>query len=154
MKPLAIRLQHVLLSVLMLASFALAFLPTNAAAQPSQAAGHCNNYFLLTIPAWYNNVNKPSDGGGCEIISPTEVGGIGPFIWIIVLNIVELILVMAGYAAVAFIIYGGYKYMISAGSPEGMVAARKTITNAAIGLIISVAAVAIIRTVSGGLGIN
>ena len=105
---------------------------------------------MLGFPAWYRGLVKD---GSCDIQSPNDVGGIGPFIWIIVLNIVEMILRAAGYAAVGFIIYGGYKYMISAGSPEGMVAARKTIMNAAIGLIISIAAVAIVRTVSTGIGL-
>ena len=154
MKFLTEKLKPFFLSTLLLTSFMVAFVPMEVGAQASAGSnGHCNNYFLLTIPAWYNNVNRTSEGGGCEIASPTEVGGIGPFIWIIVLNIVEMILRAAGYAAVGFIIYGGYKYMISAGSPEGMVAARKTIMNAAIGLIISIGAVAIVRTVSTGIGL-
>jgi hypothetical protein len=37
--------------------------------------------------------------------------------------------------------------MISAGSPDGMVSARKTILNAVIGLIISIVAVAIVRII-------
>lgn len=115
---------------------------------PENAPANCKAS-LLGFPAWYNGIARGAD---CEIVSPTEVGGIANFIWIIVLNVVEMILRAAGYAAVAFIIYGGYKYMISAGSPDGMVAARKTILNAIIGLVISVAAIAIVRTITGALG--
>ncbi len=119
-----------------------------AAAQPADTgneAASCNATFL-GFPAWYRGI---AEGAECEIKSPTEFGGIGDFIWIIVLNIVELLLRAAGFAAVAYIIYGGYKYMISAGSPDGMVAARKTIMNAVIGLVISIAAVAIVNTIAG-----
>ena len=56
--------------------------------------------------------------------------------------------------AVAFIIYGGYKYMISAGSPDGMTGAKKTIMNAVIGLVLSIAAVAIVRSISIGIGLG
>lgn len=108
---------------------------------------------FLALPPWYDGLTEARDGD-CEIMSPNDekVGGISNFIWIIVLNVVEMILRASAYASVAFIIYGGYKYMISAGSPDGMVGARKTILNAVIGLVISLAAVAIVNTVSGSIG--
>ncbi len=111
--------------------------------------GSCDASFL-GFPAWYNGLTVMS-GDSCEIKSPTDVGGIGPFIWAIVFNVVEMLLRAAGYAAVAFIIYGGYRYMTSAGSADGIASAKKTITNAIIGLILSIAAVAIVRAVSNGL---
>lgn len=139
------------LIVCMLGVMVLSFeaVPTTQA-QPAnmpgggEGNGGCRGTFL-TLPAWYNGL---ANGPDCDISSPNDVGGIGPFIWKIALNIIELLLRLSGYAAVGFIIYGGYKYMISAGSPEGMVAARKTIMNAAIGLVISIAAVAIVNTIA------
>jgi hypothetical protein len=109
----------------------------------------CTDSFL-TFPSWYRGLTTAD----CEIESPT-VKGFEVFIWTIVLNVVEIILNLVGYVSVGFIIYGGYKYMISAGSPDGMVAARKTILNAVIGLVISIGSVAIVRTIAekmGGLG--
>lgn len=125
--------------------------------QQAESGGTCsqNTRFLL-FPAWYNGLLDPDDSD-CGIISPSKLNeedGLSVFIWRIALNIVEILLVAAGYLAVGFIIYGGYKYMISAGSPDGMVSARKTIMNACIGLVISIAAVAIVNTVSGGLGVG
>lgn len=105
---------------------------------------------LLTLPAWYNGLSVVKDGN-CEMKSPTDVGGIGNYIWLIALNVVEIILQLVGYIAVGFIIFGGYKYMISAGSPDGMVKARKTITNAIVGLILSIASVAIVNLVAGAI---
>lgn len=102
---------------------------------------------LLTFPAWYKGIVD----GSCNIMSPTAVGGIGNFIWIIALNVIDLILQLVAYIAIGFIIFGGYKYMISAGSPDGMVKARKTITNAVVGLLISIFSVAIVKVIAGAM---
>lgn len=123
-------------------------LPPSSAADNKDVGAelHCSQTFL-TFPAWYNGLLDED----CSIKAPTESGGIVSFVMTIVLNVVETILRASAYASVIFIIYGGYKYMISAGSPDGMVGARKTIMNAVIGLIISLSAVAIINTVARGL---
>src|SRR5690606_20449869 len=113
----------------------------------------CGSDSFLGFPAWYKGLTEVN-GENCDIKSPSEAGGATKFVWIIALNIVEMILRASGYAAVAFIIYGGYKYMISVGSPDGMVAARKTMMNAAIGLALSIAAVAIVNTISGALKVG
>lgn len=147
------------LAVVITALIPVAVLPVTASAQTpgGSAATSCGNATFLGFPAWYNGLAKAGADGGCDIMSPNELGGddgLSRFIWIIVFNVVVMIIRAAGYAAVAFIIYGGYKYMISAGSPDGMVAARKTIMNAVIGLIISIAAVAIVNTISNGLKVT
>ena len=41
--------------------------------------------------------------------------------------------------------------MTSAGSPEGMASARKTITNAGIGLVISALAASIVNAIAGAI---
>lgn len=131
------------------------------AAEPAPPDKKCDVFFLLTIPAWYNGIsrqatiNTTTGSSGqeldCEIAPPSAVGGIGAFIWRIVLNIVEMMLNLVGYASVAFIIYGGYKYIYGAGSPDKMVSARKTILNAVVGLIISIMSIAIVNTIAGSI---
>jgi hypothetical protein len=109
----------------------------------------CSDH-LLTFPAWYRGIQKPDPD--CSIVSPTgSKAGLTGFIWTIVLNVIESALQLVGYIAVGFIIVGGFKYMTSAGSPDGMVRARKTIMNAVIGLVISIFSVAIINLVSGAI---
>ncbi len=117
---------------------------TVATPQPASAA--CAQR-ILTFPAWYEGLVD----GSCEIKQPTGETGVQNFIWTIALNIIELILQLVGYIAVGFIIYGGYMYMISAGAPDGMVKARKIITNAIVGLLISIFSVAIVNLISGAL---
>ncbi|MET0980224.1 MAG: hypothetical protein ABWX90_03150 [Candidatus Saccharimonadales bacterium] len=120
-----------------------------AVAVPQTTYAACTDR-LLTFPAWYRGVQDSS----CNIQDPSKFGGkesVSNFIWIIALNIVEMILQLVGYIAVGFIIVGGYKYMISAGSPDGMVKARKTITNAVVGLLISIFSVAIVNVIAGAI---
>jgi len=113
---------------------------------PVFAASSCNTGFL-TFPAWYDGIVAP---GSCEIESPDEKG-LSLFVRTIALNIVEMILQLVGYISVGFIIYGGYKYMISAGSSDGIAKAKKTITNAIIGLLLSIFSVAIVNLISGAI---
>lgn len=132
--------------------------PSVAAQQPKKTETTdtqqtCEDKTFLLFPAWYNGLTTGENCSDIKSPSDASVGGVSNFIWIITFNAVTMLLVAAGYAAVAFIIYGGYKYMISAGSSDGMVAARKTIMNACIGLAISIAAVAIVRTFSNQFGL-
>jgi hypothetical protein len=115
-------------------------------ATPQTTYAACNDT-LLTFPAWFKGLTQ----GNCDLKSPADVGGISNYVWAIALNVVDMILQLVGYIAVGFIIFGGYKYMISAGSPDGMVKARKTITNAVIGLLISIFSVAIVKIISGAI---
>lgn len=157
MKTLLLRSKYLLASFLFAGMLSVSlFAPSALAQNPTTPTGGggsgCSNASFLGFPAWYRGLTT---GDSCaDIKSPNDVGGIGNFIWTIALNLIEILLRLAGFAAVAFIIYGGYKYMISAGSPDGMVAARKTILNAVIGLAISIAAVAIVRTISIGIGLG
>lgn len=120
---------------------------TLAAPQPTYAT--CADR-LLTFPTWYRGLgNSTSDG--CDIKSPTAVGGLQQFIWRIAFNVLEVMLQLVGYISVGYIIYGGYKYMTSSGSSDGMAKARTTILNAIIGLGISLFSVAIVNLVAGSI---
>lgn len=126
-------------------------------ATPVQAADCSGRNTILTLPAWYRGL-AVSDGNSCRIISPTEAGGggqagISSFVWTIVLNIIDAMLQIIGYVAVGFMIYGGFLFLTSAGSPDGAAKARKTILNAAIGLIIAIASVGIVNLIVSGLSI-
>lgn len=114
---------------------------------PAYAQQSCTEN-LLTFPAWYQGLVD----GNCNIKSPSQVGGISNFIWAIALNVLEIMLQMVGYAAIIYLMYGGYKYMTSLGSSDGMTKARQTITHAVIGLVISIFSVAAVTLIAGGIG--
>lgn len=122
---------------------------TVSVALPQTAHAACVDR-LLTFPTWYRGI---TEGDDCRIKQPASTkGGITTFIWTIALNIIEIMLQLVGYLSVGFIIAGGYKFMISSGESSAIVAARKTIMNAVIGLILSIFSVAIVNVIAGALG--
>lgn len=113
-------------------------------ATPQVAGAACNDR-ILGFPTWYRGV----EAGECSGISPSA--SLEAYIWKIGLNIVEMILVAVGYVCVGFLIYGGFKYMTSAGDPTGVSGAKSTILNAIIGLVISFFSVVIVTMVAGNI---
>ena len=122
-----------------------------AGANTAGAAG-CSGGSTI-FPRWYDGLCE--DG---KIKSPAsfkggdDKTGIGKFITIIAINIVTILLTVVGYVSLAFIIWGGIKYMISGDNASGTGAAKKTILNAIIGLVLSIMSVAIVRLVAGAIG--
>ncbi len=115
-----------------------------APAPVASAAGGCNSHFL-TFPAWYDGLQA----GDCSIKSPgNDLTG---FIWKIALNVLNIMLQLVGYISFGYIIFGGYKYLTSAGSSDQVAAGRKTIINAVVGLILSFMSVAIVSLIAGNL---
>jgi hypothetical protein len=119
---------------------------TLALATPQTTYAACNDR-LLTFPAWFRGLTN----GSCDIKSPTDAGGIGTFIWTIVLNVIEMGLQLVGYLAVGFIIRGGFKYMTAIGESAEIEKAKTIIKNAVIGLIISIFSVAIVNYIAGAI---
>jgi len=116
-------------------------------AQPSFAAAPANkcNAGFLTFPAWYRGLTKDDNSATkCDLKPPTDIGA---FIWHIVLNVIEIGLQLVGYAATGLILFGGFKFLTSSGDSAAIVSAKKTITDAVIGLIISMASIAIINLI-------
>lgn len=122
---------------------------TVASPQFATATPAACNQRLLTFPAWYRGLQNDDN---CDIRQPDSgKDGLSKFIWTIALNVIELMLQLVGYIAVGFIIVGGFKFLTSVGSPDGIAKARKTITNAVVGLIISIFSVGIVNVIVGAL---
>ncbi len=62
------------------------------------------------------------------------------------------VLGIAGALAVIFIIIGGIQLAISAGNPQGQEKAKKTITNAIVGLVLAICAGAIGQFILAAFG--
>lgn len=151
--------------VLITTALALVALPTlavvpSAAATPASEVEKfgdeaskelkCSSNFL-GFPTWFRGL--PRIKGTCQVtmVDGAGQGKINAFIFTIILNIIEIGLRLVGFAAVGFIIYGGFKYLTSAGSADRIVAGRKIILNAVIGLVISFFSVAIVSLVAGNI---
>lgn len=64
--------------------------------------------------------------------------------WKIVLNFVEMLVIAAGYIAAGFFMWGGFSYILSTGKPDKTAAAKSTLLNAVIGLVIVLASVGLL----------
>lgn len=71
---------------------------------------------------------------------------------LVFLAIIDDLLRLAGLIAVAYIIVGGIRFITSQGSPEQTAAARSTIINALVGLVIALIAVSVVTFIGNKLG--
>jgi bacteriorhodopsin len=67
-------------------------------------------------------------------------------------NIASLIIELAGGLAVLFILWGGFRYVISRGDPGNIKSAKDTILYAVIGLIVAIAAYGIVAYIATSFG--
>ncbi len=104
------------------------------------AAGDCQGGFF-GFPVWYKYLK------GADTCQPqlTQLNDI----WLIVLAIIEIMLRIAVAVAVAYVLIGGFKYITSRANPEKTSSAKNTIVDALIGLVIAVAATAVVSFVAG-----
>lgn len=134
----------------MLFTVAFAAVPAGSAYAATCGEGKTNP--VTFFPAWYDGLlckdNKSIKSPGDDSLGKDTSGRLGKWITIIAMNIVTMLLYVVGYVSLGFTIFGGFKYMISGDSSSGTMAARKTITNALIGLVLSIASVAIVKFVA------
>ncbi|OYX34726.1 hypothetical protein B7Z00_05225 [Candidatus Saccharibacteria bacterium 32-50-10] len=119
-------------------------------ATPAAAAAPCTDQFL-GINAWYKGLQDPANN--CSVVMKADgtSDDVRIFVTTIALNILQAGLAIVAYVTVFFIIKGGFMYMTSAGSQDGMASAKKTITNAIIGLVIAVFAASVVNAIAGAI---
>jgi hypothetical protein len=113
---------------------------------------------ILNINPWYRGLAYKDSSGSCSVAGPgqqfegDEVLELQGFIWRIALNVIEIVLSIVGILAFFFMLYGGFQFLTGGNNPSQIESARKTIINAAIGVIISIGAVAIVNLIFGIIG--
>lgn len=133
-------------ALLLLLQFFVIFSVTNGvalAAQPCQPGSGG-----LPLPTWYQYLPGETVNGQCEI-KTDNLGG--KVVILILMGIFDILLYVAGLIAVVMIIWGGFKLLTSNGEPQKIAAAKTTIFNALVGLIIAVIASQIVGFIAGGL---
>lgn len=146
-----------LLTALAFAVFAAAPLVVVATPASTSAAytpaPDCESRALLGLPVWFRGLAIKDGAGQCAVVSPADVdGGLAAFIWKIALNVIEMGMIIAGYVALFFILYGGFLFLTNGANPSAMEKARTTIINAVIGLAIALGSIAILNLIFGILG--
>lgn len=129
------------------------------AASCSKSFFGLKTWFAYFPDSWFGPISG-SDATGygtCDINSNfqwlnggTGTGG-GSGIILIALAIADDLIRIAGLVAVGYVIYGGFKYMTSGGSPDGTKQAQNTIINALIGVVIAILAASIVSFVGVSL---
>lgn len=111
-----------------------------ATCQPGSGGG------FLGFPTWYKYLDGIDVAGKCSVVFkfPNDIG-------IVLLAVVEILLRISGLVAVAFVMVGGIRFLTSQGNSENAASARKTIINAAIGLVITLLATAIVGFIARSL---
>ena len=133
------------------APIAVVALPTTSYAAFT-AAPDCEARFL-GLPVWFRGLAVRDTAGDCTVASPADVpGGLSGFIWKVALNVIEMGMVIAGYVALFFILYGGFLFLTNGSNPSSVEKARVTIINATIGLAIALGAIGLTNLIFGILG--
>lgn len=102
----------------------------------------------LPLPTWYQYLPGQQVNGQCEI----KTDGLGgKLVILILMGVFDILLYLAGLIAVIMVIWGGFKLLTSDGEPQKIAAARTTIFNALVGLVIAVIASQIVGFIAGGL---
>lgn len=113
---------------------------------PAQVFANCPSTTVLGYPAWYNGLTCES-GKGVTYPMMTDLSDI----WIVVMNIIQWLIITAGYAAVFFIIIAGFQYITAHGESSRIAEAKTTIINAIIGLVVALVSVAVVRTIQAAM---
>lgn len=128
-------LRNLLVVMVMLTGVIGVFGSSAHAATTYGGVGACANGFLGFVP-WDCNVSKI-----------TNEDSLKNGVWQIAANVATDIAVAATYLVLGYVIYGGYLYIFSDGDPGKTAAAKKTLSQAFIGLAITMSANLIMSTI-------
>ena len=113
-------------------------------------ANSCSKPFL-GLETWFHFLPASSFNDDCTIKSFNALGANSDFL-LIALAILDDLIRVAALVAVGYVIYGGFAYMTSQGSPDATKKAQQTIINALIGLVVAILAASIVTFIGGRLG--
>lgn len=118
-------------------------------AVPSTASaadcGSAEDASFLSFPTWHRGLSCVDGKVDIQGGAPLDL------VFTIALNLLDIALRIVGIMAVGFIIYGGFRYIISRGSPEQMKQALDTVLKAVIGAVIAMVAAFIVSFLVTGL---
>lgn len=134
-------LQNIKTIILSVAAICLVLVVAPAPVANAARGDYCASG-LLTFPTWYSHISSD-----CKSVEITQLNDL----WIIVLNLIEMLLQAVAYASTGFLVWGGFKYMKSRGDPSRIQNAKDAITNALIGLGVALGSVAIVSFISGAI---
>ena len=124
---------------LMISFLLLALAPPALATNTQCGADDGRTWFGL--PSWDRGLGSCEDLGEISPQNPDKLK-------IIIANVSNIVIRLAGLIAVGFIIFSGFKFVLSSGNSDQAAQARQTGINALIGLAIAVFATTIVEIIS------
>ncbi len=106
---------------------------------------------IYGIPTWYKYLEghkDPLPPHKCRLVMDFSTDATNNLLSI-GFAVIEIMLFVAGIVAVAFIITGGFQYVLSGGNPDQTKTAKDTVLNAVIGLVIAMLASVLVRFLAG-----
>lgn len=116
----------------------------------SRFAAACPEQSVFGIPTWYKYLPADTVNGECKLLGDFAQSKLDSLLGI-GLAITEILLFIAGFLAIVYVVYGGFRYVLSQGEPENTKIAKDAILNAVIGLVIAVLASAIVRFIGNSI---
>ena len=145
----------ILCAIITATSFASSFVtpqPVSAANTPTDCR------YVLGMVSWDCNTGftECTTKSGKTTCKPANLDEdkIRQGIWTAISNVITDITVIAAYLVIGFVIYGGYRYILSGGDPAKVASGKKTLTQAFIGLAIVMCSNVIMNTIRIALGAN
>lgn len=116
-------------------------------------AAACAKPTFFGLKPWYQYLTLSRDPvtNKCEIINFTPLGGHSSIL-LIALAVIDDLIRLAALVAVGYVIYGGFTYMTSQGSPDMTKKGQQTVINALIGLATAIIASAVVGFIGNRLG--
>ncbi len=114
-----------------------AMMPTNASAAACKTDTDSN---LFSFPTWYRGLCEDSNADKVKI----DGGSPADIVFVIALNLIDIALRIVGIIAVGYLIYGGFRFVTSRGSPDETKKAQDIILKAVVGLVIAILSAVIV----------
>jgi hypothetical protein len=124
--------------------------PGGTTADPIANNDECDANSFFGLPQWYKyldsqkSVDPLTGAETCDV----ELNNIASVL-LIAAAVIEIMLRVASLVTLGFIVYGGVLYIVSQSQPEKTSQALKTVLNAIIGLVITIAAAALVSFIAG-----
>lgn len=112
-------------------------------------AAACSGGSFLGFPTWYKYLDSQTVTNtlGNKTCAP-RITGLGD-IWLVLAAVIEMALRVGTIFAIIYVLVGGAQLLTSQGDPSKTQAARGTIFNALIGMVISISAATIVSFIAG-----
>lgn len=127
----------------------VAAMPTPVNAASSCTGGTGTSSAVLGFPYWYRGMKCDTINGN-KVVNVKETT-IPTLVWTVALNVLEILLRIAGILAVIMILASAFQYITNGGNEQKIAKAKTSLIQAVVGLAIAICATTIIGFIMSGV---